>query len=66
MEFVHKFAGDLGAAVSAGNVVIGDRLGLYRSLATGGPATGPELAARTGTDSGMSASGSPGRRPAAT
>ncbi len=50
MAFVHKFAGDLGATVAAGNVVIGDRLGLYRSLAADGPATGPELAARTGTD----------------
>jgi hypothetical protein len=50
MEFVFKFAGDLGAAVAAGNVVIGDRLGLYRALAANGPATGPELAARTGTD----------------
>jgi SAM-dependent methyltransferase len=51
MAFVHKFAGDLGAAVAAGNVVIGDRLGLYRALAADGPATGPELSARTGTDS---------------
>jgi SAM-dependent methyltransferase len=50
MEFVHKFAGDLGAAVAAGNVVLGDRLGLYRALNSGGPATGAELAARTGTD----------------
>jgi SAM-dependent methyltransferase len=49
MEFVHRFAGDLGAVVAAGNVVIGDRLGLYRSLAADGPATGAELAARTGT-----------------
>ena len=36
MEFVGKFAGDLGAVVAAGNVVIGDRLGLYRALAAGG------------------------------
>jgi SAM-dependent methyltransferase len=50
MEFVGKFAGDLGAVVAAGNVVIGDRLGLYRALAAGGPATGAELAAMTGTD----------------
>jgi SAM-dependent methyltransferase len=50
MEFVHKFAGDLGATVAAGNVVIGDRLGLYRALASGGAATGADLAARTGTD----------------
>jgi len=50
MEFVGKFAGDLGAVVAAGNVVIGDRLGLYRALAARGPATGLELAERTGTD----------------
>jgi ubiquinone/menaquinone biosynthesis C-methylase UbiE len=50
MEFVGKFAGDLGAVVAAGNVVIGDRLGLYRALAAGGPATGAGLAAMTGTD----------------
>lgn len=50
MEFVHKFAADLGATVAAGSVVIGDRLGLYRALAADGPATAAELAARTGTD----------------
>jgi SAM-dependent methyltransferase len=50
MAFVHKFAGDLGATVAAGGVVIGDRLGLYRALASGGPATAAELAERTGTD----------------
>jgi SAM-dependent methyltransferase len=50
MEFVHKFVGDLGATITAGTVVIGDRLGLYRALAGGGPATGAELAERTGTD----------------
>jgi SAM-dependent methyltransferase len=49
MEFVGKFAGDLGAVVAAGNVVLGDRLGLYRGLAEGGPATPGELAGRTGT-----------------
>ena len=49
MEFVGQFAGDLGATVAAGNVVLGDRLGLYRALATG-PATASELAQRTGTD----------------
>ena len=49
MEFVGQFAGDLGATVAAGNVVLGDRLGLYRALATG-PATAGELAQRTGTD----------------
>jgi 2-polyprenyl-3-methyl-5-hydroxy-6-metoxy-1,4-benzoquinol methylase len=50
MEFIHKFAGDLGATVAAGGVVIGYRLGLYRALADE-PATAQELARRTGTDS---------------
>ena len=49
MEFVGQFAGDLGATVAAGNVVLGDRLGLYRALAAG-PSTAGELAQRTGTD----------------
>jgi hypothetical protein len=49
MTFVGQFAGDLGATVAAGNVVLGDRLGLYRALAAG-PATSSELAQRTGTD----------------
>jgi SAM-dependent methyltransferase len=48
MEFIGRFAGDLGATVAAGSVVIGDRLGLYRALATG-PATASELAERTDT-----------------
>ena len=49
MEFVGRFAGDLGATVAAGNVVVGHRLGLYQALATG-PATPDELARRTDTD----------------
>jgi hypothetical protein len=27
MDFLHKFVGDLGATMAAGNVVVGDRLG---------------------------------------
>jgi SAM-dependent methyltransferase len=50
MDFVHRFVGDLGATMTAGNVVVGHKAGLYRGLATGGPATGDELADRTGTD----------------
>ncbi len=49
MEFVGKFAGDLGATMAAGNVVVGDRLGLYRALAEA-PARPAELAERTSTD----------------
>jgi len=48
-EFVGRFVADLGAAAHAGMVVIGERLGLYKSLAAG-PATADELAARTETD----------------
>ena len=44
-----RFVQDLGATVSAGNVLIGDELGLYRALAEAGPFTGAELAAYTGT-----------------
>ena len=47
--FLHQFVGDLGATVQAAGVVLGDRLGLYRALADGGPATPAELADRTGT-----------------
>jgi SAM-dependent methyltransferase len=46
--FVDRFVGDLGAAMAAGNIVIGDRLGLFRALA-GGPLRPQELARRTGT-----------------
>jgi SAM-dependent methyltransferase len=48
-EFVHKALGDLGGALTAALVVIGDRLGLYKALAAKGPATPAELAERTGT-----------------
>jgi SAM-dependent methyltransferase len=40
---------EFGATVNAALVVIGDRLGLYRALAAGGPLTATELAERTGT-----------------
>ena len=49
-EFMSRFVGDLGAAMSAALVVIGDRLGLYRAMADGEPVNAEELAARTGTD----------------
>jgi hypothetical protein len=46
--FVGKMLGDMGAASSAALVLIGDRLGLYRTMAAAGPATSSELAERTG------------------
>jgi SAM-dependent methyltransferase len=47
-ELLGRFVNDFGAAGFAATVVIGDRLGLYRALATG-PATAAELADRTST-----------------
>ena len=46
--FLGRAVGDLGAAVSAVLVSIGDELGLYKALAIG-PLTAGELAAKTGT-----------------
>jgi len=48
-DFMGKVVGDLGAAMSGALVVIGDRLGLYRALATDGPQSPAELARRTET-----------------
>lgn len=47
--FIGQFVSDLGASVHAGMVVIGEKLGLYKTLAEG-PMTAAELAARTQTD----------------
>ena len=51
--FMGQAVVDLGAAFSAPLVRIGARLGLYRALAEGGPATPEELAERTGTEPRM-------------
>ena len=47
--FIGKMLGDLGAAASAVLVTIGDKVGLYRALASGEALTSQELAERTGT-----------------
>src|ERR1700758_2390777 len=47
--FIGQFVTDLGAAVHTGMVVIGEKLGLYKTLAEG-PMTPAQLAARTNTD----------------
>jgi 2-polyprenyl-3-methyl-5-hydroxy-6-metoxy-1,4-benzoquinol methylase len=47
--FLGKAVGDLGAAMSAVLISLGDELGLYRELAKG-PLTSMELATRTGTN----------------
>jgi SAM-dependent methyltransferase len=49
-EFVARFVRDLGAALHASTVVIGDRLGLYRALADLGPTDAAGVAAATGSD----------------
>ena len=49
LEFVGKAVEDVGALLGGAMVVIGDKLGLYRSMTGAGPLTAVELAARTGT-----------------
>jgi 2-polyprenyl-3-methyl-5-hydroxy-6-metoxy-1,4-benzoquinol methylase len=47
-EFLGKAIQDVAATFHAGLVLIGDKLGLYRAMADGGPMTAAELAKRTG------------------
>src|SRR6202162_2810054 len=47
--FIGQFVTDLGAAVHAGMVVIGEKLGLYKALA-GDPMSSIQLATKTKTD----------------
>jgi hypothetical protein len=48
-EFVFRAVEEVGAALNAALVVMGDKLGLYRALAGAGPLAPADLAARTGT-----------------
>src|SRR4051794_2001482 len=48
-EFMGKALGDKGAAASATMVLIGDKLGLYKTMAKSGPITPAKLAKATGT-----------------
>lgn len=48
--FMGKMVGDMGAAMSGSLVITGAKLGLYKALAEGGPATSADLAERTGID----------------
>ncbi len=48
-DFLGKVVGDVGAAMSAALVVIGDKLGLYKAMAEAGPVDPAELARLTGT-----------------
>src|SRR5688572_11712245 len=49
-EFMGRFAVDVGAALHATTVVLGDKLGLYRAMAAGGPTDAATLAEATGCD----------------
>src|SRR5712671_1413070 len=47
--FIGKMLGDVGAAMNASLMLIGDKLGLYKTLAAKGPMNSSELAKATGT-----------------
>jgi SAM-dependent methyltransferase len=48
--FLGKVVGDFGASLSSALVYLGQKLGLYKAMADGGPVTPAELAQRTGTN----------------
>jgi 2-polyprenyl-3-methyl-5-hydroxy-6-metoxy-1,4-benzoquinol methylase len=48
-ELLGRFINDFGATFHAALVRVGDKLGLYKALAEGGPQTSAELAKRTNT-----------------
>jgi hypothetical protein len=47
--FMGKMVGDMGAAMSASLLLLGDKLGLYKALAAKGPMNASGLAKATGT-----------------
>jgi SAM-dependent methyltransferase len=48
-EFVMRAVGEMGAAMNAALIVIGDKLGLYKAMSGAGPMTSAELGKKTGT-----------------
>ena len=48
-EFMGKMLGDMGAAMNAALVLLGDELGLWKAMADAGPLTAGQLAEKTGT-----------------
>jgi 2-polyprenyl-3-methyl-5-hydroxy-6-metoxy-1,4-benzoquinol methylase len=46
---MHRAVGDMGAAMHAVLIVLGDKLGLYKAMGNSQPVTPAELASRTGT-----------------
>lgn len=49
-QFMGKMVGDMGVAMGAALVYVGDRLGLYKAMVGAGPVSSEELARRTRTD----------------
>lgn len=49
-QFLGQVVGELGAAMNAALVLIGEKLGLYKAMAGAGPMSPAELAKKTGTD----------------
>src|SRR4051812_36777877 len=49
-DLIGRFVTDFGAAMHAATVVIGDKLGLYKTLAAKGPMTAVDLAESAGYD----------------
>jgi SAM-dependent methyltransferase len=47
--FVMKAVGEMGAAMNAALILVGDKVGLYKAMAGAGPMTSSELAAKTKT-----------------
>jgi SAM-dependent methyltransferase len=48
-DFVMKAVGEMGAAMNAALIIVGDKLGLYKAMAGAGPLTSAEVAAKTKT-----------------
>ncbi len=48
-KFMGQAVGEMGAAMNAALVILGERLGLYKAMAGAGPMTSAELAQKTGT-----------------
>jgi SAM-dependent methyltransferase len=49
-DFMMKQIGEMGAAMNAALIIIGDKLGLYKAMAGAGPLSSHELAKRTSTN----------------
>src|SRR5687768_16559186 len=49
-EFMGRAVSDMGAAMSAPLIKLGDRLGLYKAMAGAGPLSSAEVAERAGCD----------------